>query len=548
MNAPRFRAVSAALLIATVALGVWLRVRRADDSLWLDELHTAWVVEGQGSELVARAALGNQSPLFYFAVAGVQRVLGPSELSLRLLSLTAGSLLPLAVYLLTRRLLCGDEKHREDKVSLSERFLPLLAAWLAAVDPTAIFYATEARPYACVQLLAVVHVALLTELVRRPTYAIRAAWIAVGALLFYLHYTAGLLLVAEGVFLAWIALRRSGEDPEKVSFGQVLSDFSILALLMAPAIAELLAIHERRSNWALFIERVGLEQLASLPTFIPWSAAALYFIVAWAVSCIVAQATSNPLSPRERVRVREARSTNCSATSIAASTPTALLLTWLLIPIALVALSTSLDWLRLWHVRYLIAVTPAALMLAAMLPRLVTGRGAIVVAVSLALAAGYISHQSLNWSDARGFALRGEDWRSAVAWLNENRVVDEPILLRAGLIECDSLRTSDDEGLREYCKLPLTSLYRLKAGLSDIVPLTMTRPGDLSDSLRDELAPPRGETRRFLLVARGSPERAQDVVAQLRQTFARANVALDVEAEQPFGRAQVLRLRLNNNR
>src|SRR5438309_3261742 len=86
-----------------VVLAATLRLTNIRESLWLDELHTAWCAVGPLQEVAQRAAIGNQSPLFFWWEWLIVQVLGPSELSLRLTSFAAGSLLPLAVYFLARR-------------------------------------------------------------------------------------------------------------------------------------------------------------------------------------------------------------------------------------------------------------------------------------------------------------------------------------------------------------------------------------------------------------------------------------------------------------
>src|SRR6266481_2720634 len=144
--------LAAAILISLAA--TILRLWQARESLWLDELHTAWCAEGWLGEVAQRATIGNQSPLYFWLQWLLIRLIGPSELALRLPSIFAGSLLPLAVYLLAARWTSGG--------------VGLLSAALIAIDPQSIFYATEARPYALVQLLAVAHIGITIELFTRP--------------------------------------------------------------------------------------------------------------------------------------------------------------------------------------------------------------------------------------------------------------------------------------------------------------------------------------------------------------------------------------------
>src|SRR6478752_5310680 len=136
--APHLRWPLLAAFVLTLAAAA-LRLWQARESLWLDELHTAWCAEGALGEVTSRAAIGNQSPFFFWLEWLLIWVMGPSELSLRLPSILAGSLLPVAVFWLAARWASSGAG--------------LLAAGLVAIDPQTIFYATEARPSALVQLL-----------------------------------------------------------------------------------------------------------------------------------------------------------------------------------------------------------------------------------------------------------------------------------------------------------------------------------------------------------------------------------------------------------
>ena len=75
----------AALAICLVAAA--LRIPPLRDSLWLDELHTAWCAIGPLDEVAERAAMGNQSPVFYWLEWLLIEILGASESTLRLIFL-----------------------------------------------------------------------------------------------------------------------------------------------------------------------------------------------------------------------------------------------------------------------------------------------------------------------------------------------------------------------------------------------------------------------------------------------------------------------------
>ena len=130
------------ILAAITALAAVLRLWQIGESLWVDELHTSWCLQAGFENVPQRAAEGNQSPLYFWLLWGVTRVFGESEFTLRLPSLLAGIALPGMAWLLVRRLGLGE------KTLLTA----VLASLLVAVDHTSIFYSTEARPYALVEL------------------------------------------------------------------------------------------------------------------------------------------------------------------------------------------------------------------------------------------------------------------------------------------------------------------------------------------------------------------------------------------------------------
>jgi hypothetical protein len=230
-------------LVALVGAG--LRLVQSGESLWLDELHTAWCALASLDEVGARAADGNQGPLFFWLQWALVRLLGASELSLRLTSILAGTALLMLV-----------------GVWVAQQTSPLaglVAATLLAVDPWAIFWGSEARPYALVQWLGTAHLLAVRPLLTRPTRGWRLFWVLGGAALFHLHYTAVLLFAAELVIAGvWWTLW-----PQRVVYrpSEAARDVLVLLVLMWPAAGTLATISQRRTNWALFVDAQPLDQL-----------------------------------------------------------------------------------------------------------------------------------------------------------------------------------------------------------------------------------------------------------------------------------------------
>ena len=73
-----------ALLVFAVAVG--LHVPSCYESFWLDELHTARAIWGDFGEVSERAAVGNQTPLYFQLMWVWQQLAVESEVALRLSS------------------------------------------------------------------------------------------------------------------------------------------------------------------------------------------------------------------------------------------------------------------------------------------------------------------------------------------------------------------------------------------------------------------------------------------------------------------------------
>jgi hypothetical protein len=71
--------------------------------------------------------------------------------------------------------------------------------------------------------------------------------------LFYLHYTAALLLAAEITFLSIVKTTQPLQTPYRWSL--LLGDLALVALLCLPAAGNVQSIFARRANWAAFIDR-----------------------------------------------------------------------------------------------------------------------------------------------------------------------------------------------------------------------------------------------------------------------------------------------------
>lgn len=504
-----------AWLCSAVIVSAILRGLQAGESLWLDELHTSWTVTGSLSEVAERAAIGNQSPLYFWLTWFFARMPLPPEIALRLPSLLTGCALPVAVYWLAKKLLQTDAKP-DDKPADD---VPLVAAWLVAIDPRAIFYSQEARPYSLLVLAAVAHLALLLSASRSRDWRVRVLWVMTGAALVHLNYTGGLILIAEFTAIAlWITMSAIGSGKLRSTTSnagvEFLSTYWIdivaLVLLVMPSFPGALDVAARRENWQQFVKP---QPWLEIWRMFPWTPAiaALLVLNSW----------RSAVSQRSLV----------------------LLTCWLLIPLCIAWTTTHFDIAALFNQRYLIAVLPASLIAAAFCIRLGPNATTQSVLVGIVLAVSVANcGLAQNWlADGRFVHARREDWRSAVAELNRRLSADAsnaPVLVRSGLIEADALPQDESPLFAEYCLSPVRGMYWLQS--DKVYPLTTNDPGKLPPKLRDQL---KGEQSLWLLIRTSQSSVREQLLFDLRETIEDEEVWLP-EKPVMFGNLYLQRVQL----
>ena len=491
-------------LLALILLAATLRARHMSEPLWVDELHTAWVVEGSLADVADRAAVGNQGPLFFYAQWFLCSLLTPSELTYRCLSLVAGLLLVPTVFFVAREI-CGSD------------WAGWTAAAMISVDRFSVIFSCEARPYAWVQWVTVVHLYLgwlrLTasyQPASKPSPRLRLAWIGSGALLFYLHYTAALILCAEVV--AWVVLRlryRGLARPDR-SLGTI--DLVGLAVVCSPALPHLMMINHRRTNWTEF---VPMPTILSLLTLLP-----LLVYVGLPLAARLTESVTGKEVSRNRGRAVWLTMLCCC----------------LLFPLLVTWVTTVSGMAALYLTRYLIGSLTVSVLIAATLLGRLQGDGrrwvtAIVLAVVVLLTESAISFS--RWVPANGawppflhrsgVRAKQEDWRSLISHVNEQDPAGRwPVFLVPDLIEDRQLGQSQAPPLHarisreEFCLFPLQGCYPLRR--SRVPPVALaSKPAVLQDQYLDRLKMAGGGW----FIVRGSRSRVQGWQQAIDKALAR---------------------------
>ncbi len=487
------------LVLGTFLLAIFYRLPTISESLWIDELHTAWTVAGPFSDIPSRAAAGNNGSLYFYAVYFVQCLFGPSEFSLRALSLVAGLMLIVGLYFVTWRW-------------TGSYLAGLLVALLAAADPKFILYSVEARSYACVQLIALAQIALFAELMRRNDWRLRVAWGALTITMLQLHYTSGLILPAELTAYAILCCRKEWR-PVYRPFA-FLCDLLICGIACAVSIPHLMEIAARRDNWSAFVKPESIT--LSLQVF-PLQR----YVVVPLLSTIMVVGIPSLICRRWILGDMK-------------TLPTRLILAgcWLIVPLLIAWVLTQWHIAPVFFIRYLIASYAASLVIAGLACGLCQRpwqRG-IVCAVALLAIPG-------PWLEPRP-----EDWRGAMAYVNQSvGNYDGPVFVAAGLIEADALEQNpSDEALRRFCVLPVAGLYPIDAEPRRLEPLTFSNKtiGNLTAAQRNAFH----ESGEAWLIVRGPRGSAQAVHSRIRKAMLSEGVDSKIVESENFDGVQVARL------
>jgi mannosyltransferase len=209
-------AVPAALAVVG---GLVVRVLLTRTPLWLDEAQTAAIAGLAPGDIVPALRQDGHPPLYYWLLHGWMRVFGTGDAAVRSLSavLGAASVVPLAA--LARR------------VGGSAAVVPAVA--LGASSPFLVRYATEARMYSLVALLALGWWLALLRARERPSPGRLAAVAGLVAALLLTQYWSLFLLAAGGAILLRPALRPDGRTDRLVLAAHVAGSLAFVAWLPA---------------------------------------------------------------------------------------------------------------------------------------------------------------------------------------------------------------------------------------------------------------------------------------------------------------------------
>ena len=452
------------------AVGSWIRWTIATgDLLWLDELHTGWAVDGSFGQMLSRSAQGNQAPLFFGLTWSTIQVLGPSEFSLRLVSLLTGTL---AMGLAARIVWLRTQSIAGATLTLS----------LIALDENFIWYSTEARPYALLHLISVVQASCFWRSYERwragdsgkVTRHVEHRLSIVGLLLsswalVYTHYTGVFLLATEFIFLcSALFVRWLNRELVAGTIKQIFVTLVLFAVGCMPLLLQMNQALGKPSDWSsvALLNQFTLEQTMN---GICWFGIPLMAVLFSAATLAVVQRKSS-------VANRDGCQNIGWLIWVA---------TWFLVPLLLLAALQIWAGIPIALSRYLSVALIAGPIFAGGLIGSFSRQNRwlaiplILLAILLVHVLNYRltlndrfkSHSDrlpynriMAWVVQKGQLplLRHENWKSPIEVINNSTDKAKwPLFLFGAVIEDASALSDPDTDFQAYLQFPVRSLYRI---------------------------------------------------------------------------------------
>ncbi|GAA4426699.1 glycosyltransferase family 39 protein [Bremerella cremea] len=437
------------------------------ESLWVDELHTAWVVTDSVTDIPQRAAMGNQAALYFYLPWAFTQLAGLHEWSLRFPSFLGG-LVAVALVTMTAHRWTHDAG------------IALASGLVGVIDVDWNFFGTEARVYAVAQAIAILQAIVAWQILQHNQKRDWAYLVGLTVVNFYFHYSTLLF----GLCLALAILILANDRATRI---RLLVAASCVAALCAISVPHLMTIFQRRENWARFITADNpnewLRWQTALAVLLPIGIAAL---LSWWW-----KRESQPGSEGKRI---------------------ALVAFVLIVPIVVAWASTAGGVAALFYGRYLISAESTIPLLVAALAAVVSPKwlraGVLVVAVAIV------------WQWRMPTVLRSEDWQTitqAVAADIEANQSPTDVVISSGLIETDILldEAATSPAWETYARLPIESLYALPSHDGNDFGLTYSDAGQPTPRYLAESNP----KARIVLLIRGGEAYADQVTATLLQSL-----------------------------
>ncbi|EMI27478.1 putative membrane protein [Rhodopirellula europaea SH398] len=421
----RTTAIEWACVIAVFALTFALRWPFLAESYWIDELHTAWCVADGWDEVAPRAKMGNQQPLYFWALWIWQQIPWPEpfasypvEVLARLTSLWCVSL---SAALIT----WGSLRYHGSLLAAT------IAGLFFAFDRNAAFFGTELRPYAAVILGSTAAILFAARIWTSAPRTRARDWVGLHASVLFailMHVTSLVTLAPLVIALSVSDLVHAHGNPTEFKRRTIrhvlwLAGWMIVGLLIANHQRE---IWNHRDAWEAFGRPRSLFALWSMWPWVGWTLIPFAFYLLGSATLPFrtgSKSQSDNVSPATAPPAFRVRPASFAALTLSA----------LMISVISGFFLAKFLGVPIWHRRYLIAGLPlGCISLGAWIAALNLRRHYEILAATIAftsLFTVFFAQGSIYWTPEWSqpgpnrpwlprvtsyWVHRGEDWRKAL--------------------------------------------------------------------------------------------------------------------------------------
>jgi hypothetical protein len=396
------------VLAAALSISIWFIAIRSP--FWLDENVSMFTIKGGFSQILSRQVLPGV-PAFPVVLWLWTKLIGPSELGLRLLSILIMLGAACLLYLAARELFEPDAA--------------FIAAIFFCLHPVIYVEAIDVRPYPFAAFAITASIFLLTRLKRDRSNWLPALFGLSAAFIVYFHDL--FVVILPGLLLALVTLKA---DDRKTLWRQLGIAFLVFGLAFLPVIPGLLAMLHS-SGTHVFDATPDLGALGQvLGPKIPVAILIIVFVIA---------GLTRNLDFRSRVDVRTA----------------VVCLSLALVPALLLYGISLATPVHVFVFRYrMVAVPGVALCWAFAITRIRSRNLRLIFC--LAFVAAACSHYIVT----RASRLENYTWQYALAFAESNASKDHaPVLICSDLPESDDLPMPTSQGVKDNMLFPQISYY-----------------------------------------------------------------------------------------
>lgn len=391
--------------IATITFFSYQVIWHLQQSLWLDEFTTVWVVESSLNEVFHRSYnYQGQSPLYYLIVFTFVKIFGLTDFTLRTPSLIAGFASVVLLFKILKNYLNTE--------------ISIISCLFFLQNPLFVQEVANARPYSLVLFAFLLCLYFVTNPSISQKYK-RILFILTATLIFYLHY----LYIYSIIFLAILYIF---QIEKKNRLKEAILIFSSICFLCLATLPQLILLKQKTKLYEF-------APPPSIKSFCKSLSSLICHILALLFACCISQIIQNPTkSFKENLFITKYKDNFKKIIFLFA---------WTAFPSLFLIASYFISGVSNFVDRYLLWQIPAATTIGAIFYSFLSSKNLKGIFLLLSLISAIILKANYR-----------EEWRESINFISKesSKYNTKQILILSGLIESKSLKWMRNDKNKDY--------------------------------------------------------------------------------------------------